>query len=288
MFQKHAVGFQFISDLPFLTLKGIGHHLIESQEYFWDNRKRPGEYCLIQYCIKGEGALEVNGIHYPVLPGQAFVIEIPGESRYYLPSHSAYWEVLYLEFSRECLPLMRKIYRSAGPVFSLSEESGLVEQMFSIHEKALKNELKTFFENTKAAYLFWMDFASYALTCTDRKISKIDHAKMYIDQNYYRNELNLDMVAEHAGLSKCYMCKEFHNKYGVAPGRYLKELRIFHACRLLSIHADLSLQDIACMVGYSNDNYFGKVFKAVKGVTPDAFRKQNTHYDFVHAVYETL
>lgn len=133
-----------------------------------------------------------------------------------------------------------------------------------------------------------MNFASYALTCSDSKISKIDNAKTYIDQNYYMNELNLDMVAEHAGLTKCYLCKEFHNKYGISPGRYLKEFRIFQACRLLSTHSDYSLQEIAHMVGYSNNNYFGKVFKSVKGISPDAFRKQASHYDFVHAVYETL
>ena len=154
MRQKHTVGYQFISDLPFLTLKGIGLHYIDSHGYSWDNRNRPNELCLIQYCIKGEGALEMNGIHYSILPGQVFVIEIPSESRYYLPSHSTYWEVLYLEFSKECLPLIRKIYRSVGPVFRLSKESNLAEQMFSIHKKALNNELKTFFENTKTAYQF--------------------------------------------------------------------------------------------------------------------------------------
>ena len=41
------------------------------------------------------------------------------------------------------------------------------------------------------------------------------------------------------------------------------------------------------MVGYSNDNYFGKVFRASKGLPPDAFSKQSNHYDFMRTVYET-
>ena len=288
MKQSHnSIGFYFSSDLPFLTLAGAGLHYIDSHEYSWDNRNRDQKICLIQYCVDGEGTLELDGILYPILPGDAFVIDIPGESHYYLPSHSSYWEVLYLEFSKECLPLMRKIYRTKGPVVHLTKESGLPDQMLAIYENALKNEMKTFFENTKTAYNLWMDFTLYALTCSDNEISKIDHAKAYIDQNYYMEDLNLDIVAEHAGISKYYMCKEFHKKYGISPGKYLKELRISQSCRLLSTNSDYTIQDIARMVGYSNNNYFGKVFKSSKGITPDQFRKQSVQYDFVRAVYET-
>ena len=283
----HSIGFQFTSDLPFLTLTGAGFQYIDSHEYSWNNRNRTDKLCLIQYCVDGEGALEMDGIHYPILPGDAFVIDIPGENHYYLPSHSSYWEILYLEFSKECLPLIRKIYRNKGPIVHLTKESCLAEQMFSIYESALNNECKTFFENTKIAYNLWMDFTSYSLTCFDNEMSKIDYAKAYMDQNYYMEELNLDLVAEHTGISKYYMCKEFHKKYGISPGKYLKELRISQACRLLISNSDYTIQDIAGMVGYSNNNYFGKVFKASKGITPDSFRKQSVHYDFVRAIYET-
>ncbi len=284
---RRSIGFYFTSDLPFLTLKGVGLHYVDTHEYSWDNRHRTDELCLIQYCVDGEGALESDGIRYSIRPGDAFVLDIPGENHYYLPAQAAYGEFLYLEFSKECLPLMRKIYQYAGPVLHLAPESGLVEQMFSIYQKALGNELKTFFENTKVAYQLWMDLTSYALTCSSNEITKTDHAKMFIDQNYYKTDLNLDVVAEHAGMSKYYMCKEFHKKYGISPGKYLRELRITQACRLLTTNSDHTIQDIALMVGYSNNNYFGKVFKAVKGITPDQFKKQSTHYDFVRAVYET-
>ena len=159
--------------------------------------------------------------------------------------------------------------------------------MLEIYRKALDNQFKTFFENAKTAYDLWMDFTSYVLAFSNNEISKIDMAKIYIDQNYYKEELNLDLVAENAGMSKYYMCKEFHKKYGITPGQYLKEVRISHACRLLTTNIDYTMQDIARMVGYSNNNYFGKVFKSTKGVSPDKFKKQSNQYDFVRAVYET-
>lgn len=283
----HSINFQFTSDLSLITLSGIGLHYVDFHTYSWNNRTRKDELCLIQYCVDGEGELESDKIHYPILPGDTFIIDIPSESHYFLPSHSSHWEVLYLEFSKEALPLIRKIHRNTGPVLHLTKESGLPDKMFSIYEIALNNQLKTLFEDTKIAYDLWMDLTSYALTQSDSEISKIDYAKAYIDQSYYMENLNLDLIAEHTGMSKYYMCKEFHKKYGISPGKYLNELRISQACRLLTINSDYTLQDIARMVGYANNNYFGKVFKAAKGITPDQFRKQTTQYDIVRAIYET-
>lgn len=281
-----SIGFCFSSDLPFPTLIGVGHHYIDSHDYSWNSRNRTKKFCLIQYCISGEGALEVDEIHYPILPGDAFILDIPGKSHYYLPDHSSHWEVLYLEFSKECLPLIRKIYETSGPIVHLTKESGLEEQMMSIYEATMKNELKTFFENTKTAYNLWMDLTLYTLTHSQKEVTKMDHTKAYIDQNYYREELNLDLIAEQVGISKYYMCKEFQKKYGITPGKYLKEVRISKSCHLLSMNSNYTNEDIAHMVGYSNNNYFGKVFKSVKGVTPDQYRKQSARYDFIRTVYE--
>ena len=119
-------------------------------------------------------------------------------------------------------------------------------------------------------------------------MSKIDYVKRYIDQNYYKNELNLDLIADNIGISKYYMCKEFHKKYGISPGKYLREIRISNACRLLTTNDNYTLQKIAQSVGYSNDNYFGKVFKAEKGISPAKYKKKSTKYDLIRTVYETV
>ena len=70
----HSVGFRFSSDLSLLTLKGIGLHYIDSHDYSWNNRTRKDEHCLLQFCIDGEGSLEIDGITYSILPGDAFLI----------------------------------------------------------------------------------------------------------------------------------------------------------------------------------------------------------------------
>lgn len=172
----------------------------------------------------------------------------------------AHWEVLYLEFTKEAIYLIEKIYQHTGPVLHLASHPGLVDQMFSIYEKALANEITTFWENTKIAYDLWIDLTSYAVACSESHLSKVYHARAYIDNNYYMPDLDMNLVAEHAGMSKHYMCRKFHEKYGISPGKYLQELRISQACRLLATQSNYTMQEIAQIVGYSNNNYFGKVY----------------------------
>lgn len=282
-----SIGFSFSSDLSLLTLKGTGLQYTDDHAYSWDNRNRKDSHCIFQYCIDGEGAIETDGITFPVHKGDAFLISIPGASHYFLPEHSSHWEFIYLEFSKECLPLLWKIHRHIGPVIHFDDNSRIRSQLIEIYKMALDNQLKSYFENSRISYDFWMYFTEYVLALSAGEVSKIDYAKSYIDNYYYKNDLNLDLIAEHAGMSKYSLCKEFHRKYGISPGKYLRSLRISQACRLLMTKSDHTLQEIAEMVGYSNDNYFGKVFRAEKGISPDKFRKQAFQYDLVHTVYET-
>lgn len=283
-----SIGFDFASDLSLPTLKGIGLQYVDTHNYFWDNCTRKDNICLIQYTLKGEGTIKIDNIFYTLKPNDAFLIDIPSNSQYYLPKHSSFWEFIYLEFSYECLPFMRKIYQNNGPILKINISEKLIKQLFDIYTKALHNQIKTFFENTRIAYDLWINLTEYALNLSTAKMSKIDYVKRYIDQNYYKNELTLDLIADNIGISKYYMCKEFHKKCGISPGKYLREIRISNACRLLTTNDNYTLQKIAQSVGYSNDNYFGKVFKAEKGISPAKYKKKSTKYDLIRTVYETV
>lgn len=285
---QRSVGFEFNSDLPLLALKGIGLQEVTGPHYSWDNRSRPDNQCVIQYTVSGCGAIEVDGIHYSVPAGYAFLIDIPGPSRYYIPKDSARWEFFFLEFTKECLPMLWKIYRTAGPVIRLSESSGLLPKIIDMYRLVTGGQLASYFQNARLSYDFWLSLTEYAVTQSATFLSKVDYAKRFIDQNYRSPDLSLDQIADYAGLSKYYLCKEFRHKFGISPGKYIRTLRMDKACDLLSTRPDFSLQEIAAQVGYANDNYFGKVFKAEKGVSPDRYRKHQSRYDTVQTVYETL
>jgi len=52
---------------------------------------------------------------------------------------------------------------------------------------------------------------------------------------------------------------------------YLNEVRICRACKMLEDPA-LSIKEIAALCGFSNSNYFSRVFKQCRNLTPGEWR----------------
>ena len=282
-----SVGFHITSALPLQTLRGIGMHHITSHDYHWDNRVRKNSYVLLQYTISGKGSFQTPDHTYPQQAGDLFLVQVPGDSQYSLPDDSECWDVLYLEFSSECLPLLYHIHQSCGPAFHLETSSTLPEQMKQLYADAISNQLASVFDNSKAAYAFLLDLADYALEHPALSSPRVTLAKNYLDSNYYNTDLNLDEVADAIGLSKYHLCREFNHLYGISPGKYLANLRLQKSCALLLQNRQHTIAEIASMVGFSNDNYFCKVFRKAFGTTPTQYRLQNQNYDLVRVLHDS-
>lgn len=282
-----SVGFHITSALPLQTLRGIGMHHITSHDYHWDNRVRKNSYVLLQYTISGKGSFQTPDHTYPQQTGDLFLVQVPGDSQYSLPDDSECWDALYLEFSSECLPLLYHIHQSCGPAFHLEASSTLPEQMKQLYADAISNQLASVFDNSKAAYAFLLDLADYALENPALSSPRVTLAKNYLDSNYYNTDLNLDEVADAVGLSKYHLCREFNHLYGISPGKYLANLRLQKSCALLLQSRQHTIAEIASMVGFSNDNYFCKVFRKAFGTTPTQYRLQNQNYDLVRVLHDS-
>jgi len=97
-------------------------------------------------------------------------------------------------------------------------------------------------------------------------------AKAYIAKQLENEQLNLDMVSDHVGLSKIYFCKLFHKEEGISFTNYLKAERIRKAKDLL-LNSNKKVYEISLECGFSNAKYFGYVFKQETGLTPGDFQK---------------
>lgn len=71
-FPYKAIKYQFSSDLPLITLTGIGFQNITDHSYSWHNLHRHDKHCLIQYCISGQGVLTINNSTYTITSGKIF------------------------------------------------------------------------------------------------------------------------------------------------------------------------------------------------------------------------
>ncbi len=100
--------------------------------------------------------------------------------------------------------------------------------------------------------------------------SIVSKAKAYIDQNFSK-DLSLDDVSRSVNISPYYFSKLFKEEAGENFIEYLTKIRIAHAKDLLKNPA-LSIKEICIMSGYSDPNYFSRIFKKQENVTPSEYR----------------
>ena len=94
--------------------------------------------------------------------------------------------------------------------------------------------------------------------------------KRYIDL-HFKEPLTLDQLAEEAHMNKFYLSHAFKGEYGVSPINYMISRRIEESKYLL-LETDLSMSQIAQLLGFSSLSYFSQVFRRTQGASPMEFR----------------
>ena len=93
----------------------------------------------------------------------------------------------------------------------------------------------------------------------------------YITQNYDQ-KIYIETLAEMVSLSPDYFTKMFKDSIGKTPIDYINGIRVNHSLRLLTM-TDIPINEIADELGFSNPNYFHKIFKSYMQTSPLAYRK---------------
>lgn len=106
---------------------------------------------------------------------------------------------------------------------------------------------------------------------------QIIEALAYIDA-HYAEKLSLPDLANQLFLQSSYLSNLFSKETGSPFIKHLNRIRIENACVFLAQFPDESLESLANRVGFSNPQYFFRVFKSLTDLTPGEFRK----------IYQTL
>lgn len=88
----------------------------------------------------------------------------------------------------------------------------------------------------------------------------------------YAEPLNVDALAQGAGVSSGHLSRGFRAAYGESPYSYLMTRRIERAMTLLR-RGDLSVTDVCFAVGYGSLGTFTTRFTELVGVPPGAYRR---------------
>lgn len=105
-------------------------------------------------------------------------------------------------------------------------------------------------------------------------VQRLKNVLTYIREHYDRT-VRLDDLAQIAGMTPKYFCREFAAATGKTPIAYLNYYRIEQAAEKLQTSCE-KITEIAISCGFNDMSYFSKSFTRQKGMSPSAYRKQGS------------
>ncbi len=148
-------------------------------------------------------------------------------------------------------------------VFSPASSEG--ELWETLNDFATLDEVESFIMNFAAAY-----FAEKSkLEGVSRCIADIYEI---IEKNYSNPELSIKFICDKLYMSHSHICVLFKKETGNTLNQYITEFRIEKAKEILA-GSTVKLYYVASKVGYTDQNYFTKIFKKVTNMTPSEYRE---------------
>ncbi|WP_065355625.1 helix-turn-helix domain-containing protein [Kluyvera georgiana] len=103
--------------------------------------------------------------------------------------------------------------------------------------------------------------------------SLLDDIKSYIDSHYHQ-EISRESIAETFNISPGYLSRLFSRESDVKFNEYLKLARISRSKMLLT-NTTMKINEVAEKCGFTDTNYFCKVFRDINDCTPLEYRRKN-------------
>ncbi|MCJ7840270.1 AraC family transcriptional regulator [Lederbergia sp. NSJ-179] len=286
-----SFGFRFsgLHQDRIVGIHSLGWENIDSTDYNWDGLKRSeiGRF-VFQYTLSGRGTIDIENKRYSLSSGQAFLVELPSHHRYFFPKDSEHWEFIHITlFGKEIQAAFEFIHEKIGSVITFPPESKPIQLLLSIYQHAVEKKINDAYQASALAYPFMMELYRFARnmgSSFQQWPEQIAKAALFA-QKHYNEPIGLDDFVSESGLSKYHFTRMFHRTTTMTPLKYLTKIRIDKAMELLR-SSDLSIQEIARLVGYANGNYFSKVFHKRIGLSPGQFRESKYAVPVDHIIVD--
>lgn len=223
----------------------------------------------ISYVLKGSGTLHLADRKIELTEGDIF-FNFPGVP-YGIEGEDGF-EYLYITFigSKATMIIEDLGITKTNLIFHSCEE------VLSFWEKGIDVNVEISDLMIESILLYTFYYLGSKLMTYKKTIDKSNllsmQIKKYIDDNYSNKNLSLKMISTDLSYSPKYISTIFKKTFNISISKYLITLRTQHACNLIN-HGFTSISDISNQCGFSDSQYFSKVFKKEIGTSPKEYIK---------------
>lgn len=255
---------------------------------FCSPQKKPEKsnraYYSLHFVLFGSGTLRDGDNIYKVNAKSAFLLYGDREYEYY-PDPKNPWTYIWVDMWGDNLDLMfSKVgFDRSDPVIKINkmnEFNPILRDMCDAFSYNLYGEMAYY----GYFFLVFDRLIDNSHICSGVSKAKILNKKLirniliYMNNNYASN-ITPKEICNKNNISYGTLMGLFRSEVGMAPMEYLAKFRISFACVLLKSEKQLSIGEVANKVGYTDQLYFSRVFKRVKGMSPTDYVKSETTDD---------
>ena len=106
---------------------------------------------------------------------------------------------------------------------------------------------------------------------TNKNTSIVEKAENFITMNF-AEEFSIEDIARKIHVHPSHLMRSFKIEKGITISHFRNQRRIVEAKQLLT-YSNLTITDIAYIIGFSSPQYFSRVFKREEGTTPIEYKK---------------
>jgi AraC-like DNA-binding protein len=261
---RHVIRGTRLADLPVGGIEVLMHRHIELED--WKLRGATDAYWRLYWPLNRGGKVECQGARIALDPGRLYLI---------MP-HTA--------FDSSCTRTFAKwyIHFTVGGLHDWGQPGvmtlrpsrrmrTLLNRTCPLLPTALGNELEPDWQlATLELIVLTLEaaFRSHQLAPANPKLSRCIHFM----QERLTEKVTLQEIARFAGVSPRTLSQMFVSELGFSPIRYLLELRLNRAMKLLR-YTNHSIEEVAEESGFGNRYYFTRMFVKYRQVSPAVFRK---------------
>lgn len=158
----------------------------------------------------------------------------------------------------------REMYRSGGHLYEFESRKDYLSDL--INMDSMESIRSWFVEKMKNAV------ANMTTGSSDHTHYLVKQALEYIENNY-GTDISLNEISEKLNISSYYFSKLFKEETNEGFIEYLTRRRVDRAKEMLKDPAK-SIKEVGSECGYSDPNYFSRIFKKSTGMTPTEYKER--------------